>query len=92
MNGFIVGLTRNIGIGNDIVNYFEKRGYKVVYCKPHILPRTLIVETENDIEDFKNLQYVDNVITTSTGNLSDVNVPLISKEFTRDTSGKPKST
>lgn len=72
MNDYIVKLTRNVGIGSDIVNYFEKRGYNVVYNNPTVLPKTIMVRSENDIDELRSLMYVDNVVLAPIGRLLDL--------------------
>lgn len=71
MKEYIVKLTRNVGIGNDIVNYFEKRGYSVAYNNPDVLPKTIMVKSEKSIDDLRSLMYVDNVVEAPIGKLLD---------------------
>lgn len=62
MEEYIVTLTRNIGIGKDIVNYFKNREVNVIFEDGEILPKTLIVSTEHDIRYLQNLKYVFNAV------------------------------
>lgn len=59
---YIITLTRNIGIGKDIVNYFEKRGCEVVFKDAETFPKTIIISTMNHIEDIRRMEYVGDVI------------------------------
>lgn len=72
MNDYIVKLTRNVGIGKDIVNYFEKRGYNVIYNNPDILPKTIMVRSEKSVDELRSLMYVDNVVVVPIGRLLDL--------------------
>lgn len=72
MNDYIVKLTRNIGIGVDIVNYFESRGYNVVYNSPTVLPKTIMVKSKNNIDELRGLMYVDNAVVAPIGRLLDL--------------------
>lgn len=72
MNDYIIKLTRNVGIGKDIVNYFEKRGHSVVYNNPVVLPKTIMVRSESDIDELRSLMYVDNVAVAPVGRLLDL--------------------
>lgn len=71
MNDYIVKLTRNVGIGSDIVNYFETRGCSVVYNNPDVLPKTLMVKSEKSIVELRSLMYADNVVIAPVGRLLD---------------------
>lgn len=62
MKQYIVELTRNIGKGNDIINFFRNRGYNVVWENREVMNKTVIVETPHKyIEDLVNLKYVSDV-------------------------------
>ncbi|KON87378.1 hypothetical protein AF332_11445 [Sporosarcina globispora] len=70
MNQYIIELTRNIGIGKDIINFFTNRGYKVVWEDRDAMPKTLIIESSHHcIEDIKNLKYVSDVKEVRTGSI-----------------------
>jgi hypothetical protein len=72
MKQYIVELSRTIGIGNDLINFFNKRGYEVVWEDREVLDKTIIVETSNCLDDLLNLKYVLNAIegrNTSNNNL-----------------------
>lgn len=60
MKEYIITLTRNIGIGKDIVNYFNKRGYYVTFEDTDVFPKTIIVASNNPIEELLSLMYVAN--------------------------------
>lgn len=61
MKEYIVTLSRNIGIGKDIVNYFNNRGFYVTFEDEGVFPKTIIVATNNPLEELLNLMYVVNV-------------------------------
>lgn len=59
MKQYIVELTRIIGKGNDMINFFNNRGYEVVWEDREVMPKTIIVETPHEyIEDLSSLKYV----------------------------------
>lgn len=67
---YIISLTRNMGIGNDISNYFENRGCEIIFKDTEIFPNTVIVSTKKHIEDLKNMEYVENVIEARNSRLN----------------------
>lgn len=58
---YIITLTRNMGIGNDIINYFENRECKIVFKDVEVFPKTIIVSAKNSIEDLRKMKYVGDV-------------------------------
>lgn len=70
MKEYIITLNRKIGIGNDLLNYFEKRGYEVIFEDREVLPKTIIVQTQNKyIEDLRGLKYVQDVKEVRNGTI-----------------------
>ncbi len=67
MNQFIVSLKCNIT--DDIKRYLEKRGTIITFFD-NIMPDTLIVETILSKEEFKKLQYVEDVKEPRIGSYS----------------------
>lgn len=61
MNQYIITLTRNMGIGNDIENFFKNRGINVVREDRKTLEKTVIVETIYTPSELSELMYVGDV-------------------------------
>lgn len=70
MKDYIVKITRNIGIGKDIVNFFENRDCHVIYNNQEVTPRTIGIRTNLSIEDLMKLEYIENAIEAPVGRLN----------------------
>jgi hypothetical protein len=70
MKQYIVTLNRNLGIGNDIVNFFKNRGLTVVWEDREIFQKTVIVEGEMRLEDISQLKYVSNAKVVRHGSVN----------------------
>lgn len=59
---YIITLTRSMGKGNDISNYFENRGCEIIFKDTELFPKTIIINTNNHIETLKKMKYVEDII------------------------------
>ncbi|PAD70607.1 hypothetical protein CHH83_02050 [Bacillus sp. 7586-K] len=70
MKEYIITLKRKIGKGNDLLNFFENRGCQVIFEDREVLPKTIIIQTQNKyIKDLRGLKYVQDVKEVRNGTI-----------------------
>lgn len=44
-------MSRNIGIGKDLANFFKNRNCKILYIEKETKPNTFVIETDVDYDE-----------------------------------------